>query len=340
MSKYIFTHVDKTVLDYHNMADTSKVHYVSAYGTLLPVYLAQDPTKREEIQQILTKPTQKTLIGQGYKKVFLLPNCGVSQDRLKENLKEHGIKLTTDLNEADAVITHNSISGEYQSSANINTKMLLASLWNYYAYIIKGADMTLLYQQEKDEVKYGGTWSWDSEDSESIYEMDYFTGAALVLSYMIGTQNFPVIDVETVMGESSTRQALTHDMLNMLISQINAGGDDRALAFKMLPTIDPDTNRHLLWKLSQECGNEIYYARRDKDLKYWYHNSGIEDYTDYTAEMMIVWLKENNLLTSRAFRYLEPIVRKEIRISNRDLYVFKVAVKPEYREYLKLEKNE
>ena len=170
--------------------------------------------------------------------------------------------------------------------------------------------------------------------------MDYFTGAALVLSYMIGTQNFPVIDVETVMGESSTRQTLTHDMLNMLISQINAGGDDRALAFKMLPTIDPDTNRHLLWKLSQECGNEIYYARRDKDLKYWYHNSGIEDYTDYTAEMMIVWLKENNLLTSRAFRYLEPIVRKEIRISNRDLYVFKVAVKPEYREYLKLEKNE
>ena len=88
MSKYIFTHVDKTVLDYHNMADTSKVHYVSAYGTLLPVYLAQDPTKREEIQQILTKPTQKTLIGKGYKKVFLLPNCGVSQDRLKENLKE------------------------------------------------------------------------------------------------------------------------------------------------------------------------------------------------------------------------------------------------------------
>jgi hypothetical protein len=55
---------------------------------------------------------------------------------------------------------------------------------------------------------------------------------------------------------------------------------------------------------------------------------------------MIIWLRENNLLTSRAFRYLEPIVRKEIQIHNRDLYVFKVEVKPEYREYLKIKQNE
>jgi hypothetical protein len=32
---------------------------------------------------------------------------------------------------------------------------------------------------------------------------------------------------------------------------------------------------------------------------------------------------------------LEPIVRKEIHISNRDLYVFKVQVKPEYLKYVK-----
>ena len=69
-------------------------------------------------------------------------------------------------------------------------------------------------------------------------------------------------------------------------------------------------------------------------------HSNIDKYSDMVAEEMIIWLKQNNLLTSRAFRYLEPIVRKEISISNRDLYVFKVAVKPEYREYLKLEKNE
>ena len=36
-----------------------------------------------------------------------------------------------------------------------------------------------------------------------------------------------------------------------------------------------------------------------------------------------------------SFKYLEPIVRREIRISNRDLYVFGVSVKKEYQKYLK-----
>ena len=75
------------------------------------------------------------------------------------------------------------------------------------------------------------------------------------------------------MGESSTRQTLTHDMLNMLISQINAGGDDRALAFKMLPTIDPDINHHFLWHFLKNVVMKLYYARRDKDLKYWYQKA-------------------------------------------------------------------
>jgi hypothetical protein len=313
---------------------------VSAYGGLLPVYLAQDPTKKEEIRQTLTEPTHTTLVGQGYNKVFLLPNCGISQDRVKEALKEHNIRLTTDINEADAVISHNSITNDYENSNNINTKTLLAHLWNYHAYHIQGTEKSLLYQKEKDEDAYGGTWSWPEDTYDSIYEMDYFTGAALNLSYMIDVNNLPVISVDTVVSESATRQVLTHDLLTMISSQIKAGHDDRALAFKMIPTLHPDKNHHLLWQLAQDCGHDLYYERRDKDLKYWYKTANIDTYGDCSAENMIIWLRENNLLTSRAFRYLEPIVRKEIQIHNRDLYVFKVEVKPEYREYLKIKQNE
>ena len=61
---------------------------------------------------------------------------------------------------------------------------------------------------------------------------------------------------------------------------------------------------------------------------------------DMSAEQMIIWLKENDLLTSNSFRYLEPIVRKDIQIHNRELYVFKCMVKPEFTEYLKLKTNE
>jgi hypothetical protein len=313
---------------------------VSAYGGLLPVYLAQDPTKKEEIIQTLTEPTHTTLVGQGYNKVFLLPNCGISQDRIKEALKEHNIRLTTDISEADAVISHTNISDDYENSNNINTKTLLAHLWNYHAYHLASKGKSLLYQQSKDEHDYGGSWSWPQDAYDSIYEMDYFTGAALNLSYMIEVQNLPVISVDTVVNESATRQVLTLDLLNMIKSQIKAGHDDRALAFKILPTIHPNKNHHLLWQLAQDCSSEMYYERRNKDLKYWYKNANIETYDDCSAENMIIWLRDKNLLTSRGFRYLEPIVRKNIQIHNRDLYVFKVEVKPEYREYLKIKENE
>ena len=50
---------------------------------------------------------------------------------------------------------------------------------------------------------------------------------------------------------------------------------------------------------------------------------------------MILWLESKGKLDTVSFRYLEPIVRKEISIHNRDLYTFKVAVKKEYQKYLK-----
>jgi len=50
---------------------------------------------------------------------------------------------------------------------------------------------------------------------------------------------------------------------------------------------------------------------------------------------MILTLESESKLNPEAFKYLEKIVRKEISIHNRDLYVFKVSVKSEYKKYLK-----
>ena len=52
-----------------------------------------------------------------------------------------------------------------------------------------------------------------------------------------------------------------------------------------------------------------------------------------TALQMIQDLEEKGTLNKISFKYLEPIVRKEIRIENRDLYTFRVEVKPEYKKY-------
>ena len=50
---------------------------------------------------------------------------------------------------------------------------------------------------------------------------------------------------------------------------------------------------------------------------------------------MVQHLEKLDILDKISFRYLEDIVRKEIRIENRDLYTFRVELKPEYRKYLK-----
>ena len=92
MSKYIFKTVPKSVLDHHNLADTSKLHYVSAYGDLMPVYLAQDPTLRESLETKIITQTVNTLVGKGYKKAFIIPDCPAKQDRLKMALTETSLE--------------------------------------------------------------------------------------------------------------------------------------------------------------------------------------------------------------------------------------------------------
>ena len=74
---------------------------------------------------------------------------------------------------------------------------------------------------------------------------------------------------------------------------------------------------------------------RNKDVQYWYDKSNFYDISRRNAQDMIQWLEEEGKLCKQSFRYLEPICRKEIHISNRDLYVFKVQVKKEYLKYMK-----
>jgi len=90
-----------------------------------------------------------------------------------------------------------------------------------------------------------------------------------------------------------------------------------------------------LWQFAQDCSNITYADNRDKDLKYWIEASKFTFFERKSAQGMILWLEENGDLCNTSFRYLEPIVRREISINNRDLYTFKVAVKKEYQKYLK-----
>ena len=128
---------------------------------------------------------------------------------------------------------------------------------------------------------------------------------------------------------------LDEELLSDLKTQLASYSDDKALALKIIPTIDYKKNYHLLWQFSQDCNNITYADNRDKDLQYWIDASNFREFERKSAQDMILWLDEEGKLDKTTFRYLEPIVRKEISIHNRDLYTFKVAVKKEYQKYLK-----
>jgi hypothetical protein len=338
MAKYIFKTVSQDVLDAYDIADTSKIHLVSAYGGYQPVYLLQNPTLRAELHYKITKPVSDTLTGKGYKKAFVVPNCPMPMDRLKSCLKEHKITVTTDLDVADVIITHDKIEDNFENGNNISTKVLLAKLWNYYAVHTSHTNLeeSLLYQYDKDSDKFGQHWHLDDDDKDSIYDMDYITGLALELAFKIDA-GMDTVSVSVAMNESATKQVLTQEMLSMLMAQLDGSDEDKELAYKILPTIDHKTNYHLLWKLAQTHGYDLSYTSRNKDLQYWYNKSDMETFYDFSAEQMIIWLQEKNLLNSINFRYLEPICREQITIQNRDLYVFNVKVKPEYQKFLKNE---
>ena len=128
-------------------------------------------------------------------------------------------------------------------------------------------------------------------------------------------------------------------IMDDIIRMIRDGSEEeREMVKKIVPAIDYRKKKHLLWKLATEVSGYMYRFNRDKDLSYWIQKSEFNSYSHNTAEDMIKQLEEEECLDTESFRYLEPIVRKEISINNRELYTFKVQVKEEYRKYLKIKK--
>jgi len=279
------------------------------------------------------------------KRAFLLPKSPISITRIRANLKEHGIILTNNYNDCDLVITHNDFHQQFRDGASIMSSKLMSKLWNYESMTeSKHCSWINTYHLENlVPVIYDAKFNFNiwNEEYESVLEGYMFTGMCVNLAYKIKTESIPVISVNDVIDQSATKQILTQQLLEDISSQLSSGNDENIeMAGKLLPTIDLTKNHHLLWELAQRTQSKIYKLNRNKDVQHWCGKADLSGLYYRSAEGMILWLEENELLDPTNFRYLEPIVRREIRIDNRNLYVFKVQVKPEYRQFLKNKKND
>ena len=284
-----------------------------------------------------------------YKKAFILPGCPVSLPRLKEALREHKITVTNDWNAADFFVTHDNYGQYHSDGESIRTNSMLFKMMNYEAMDISASENLANKQSEKNvdptiqivfDDKMAETYSRNSLDYDAdLYEKYVFTPLAIQIAYRIRHEQIPVIYAETCLNESANKTVIDQQLLDDLIRMIRDGSEEeREMVKKIMPAIDYRKKKHLLWKLATECSGYMYRFNRDKDLQYWMQKSNFNTYNHHNAEEMIKQLEKEECLDGESFRYLEPIVRKEISINNRELYTFKVQVKEEYRKYLKIKK--
>jgi len=281
-----------------------------------------------------------------YKRAFVLPNCPVSNDRIKSALKEHSITITKDLSKADIIVSHTDIDTSRENGVNINHNYMFNHLWNYSS-IDTGNVLIDNYCNENAREGVKARVILDAKAEEWInrynvmyhsmpYDSYLITGLAVNVAYEAEVNGIPVFDVQKVMHQSANKINITEQLMSDISSMVSSGGEDNwNMIGAILPTIDYKYKPHLIWQLSQDIGHSLYRIKRNKDVQYWRSASDFDLYYNMSALDMIQHMEKSNILNSESFKFLESIVRKEIRIDNRDLYVFKVNVKPEYKKYLK-----
>ncbi len=339
-SKSVFQKYDTDALDNFDLA-SDPIYGVIAGSSVEDVLVTQDETTYSNIREIIANATETDQTFINKKKAFVLPSSPVSNDKIKAALKEHKITVTNDYTQADLIVTHDDFDDRFENGETIKTTKMMYKLWNYELtsgdpnsnlsinkMVQNCGRHVIICPKITNNMRY---YNLDVEDS--LYDTWAITGLALNLAYEIYVGNKSTVSIETVLHTSATRQPLTEDVVDQVIRMWNAGGDDKEVAMQLLTTLDYTSNHHLMWKLTQQIGG-VHYNHHTKDLNHWMEASNWQFYYDQNAESMIQWMEENGHLNKISFKYLEPIVRKDITIQNRELYVFKVSVKKEYQKYL------
>lgn len=308
------------------------------------VLITQDVTTFEKIHNLLGTESLSSTEFQSLKRGFILPKCPTSQDRIKAACKEHSITITNDYEKADFIITHDEFKESFRNGEKIKIQTLMYKLWNYQTTpgtstgdtwldnLIKGNCNEVIVDEKFED---GGIAVHRCESGTDLMDEWGLPGLALNLAYLVDTNEMEVLNVETLLHSSANITELNETLVNELTTWIDSyDTDNLAVAAKILPTIDYTKKPHLMWQLAQNINGRMYNFNREKDVQYWMDQSELSTLYHNSAEEMILKLEEEGKLCNESFKYLERIVRKDISIHNRELYVFKVSVKKEYRKFL------
>ena len=270
--------------------------------------------------------------------------CHISTDRLKAALKEHKITVINDYEKADFIVPHINFYDSYSQIENIPQTKMLFHLQNGYYCNDHRTCVEDYYDDTKNSVildkrSLGDRYQHNIDYDSLPYDSFVFSNMAIRIADLVDSGDLQVVETDTILNQSANRVPMTEELmedLNKMISGYSASDEELQMAGKIIPTIDPTGEPYLLYKYSKEfLGNIEYKYSRNKDVIYWLDKHNCSYLSRITAEDAIKHFEQEGKLDSRCFRALEVECRKEIVISNRELYTFKVQVKPEYRKYMK-----
>ena len=305
------------------------------------IYLSESVAMYNKIEDLLTTETTSDLTT--VKRAFVLPMHTVSTDRLKAALKEHKIGITNDYEKADFIIPHTNFYETFSNVDNIPQSKLMFKLTNGY---FQNDHRKLVEDYHKntgnnvilDKRALGDRHQWNVDYTSAPYDSYCFSNMALTLADMVDKGEMVVIETDTILNQSANRVPLTEELMEDIKKMVNGydvSDEELAMAGKIIPTIDPTGEPYLLYKYAEDFLDDISYKyNRNKDVLYWMGKWNISYLSRLNAEQAIKHFEDKGLLDSRCFRALEVKCRQEIQIHNRELYTFKVQVKPEYRKYM------
>jgi hypothetical protein len=344
-NKSVYQNYDQHVLDYFGITHPTYVGLRLAQGDTIKVLTTDeyDVVNTNVLSALSTSNLDSTSF-KSKKKGFLLPGSTTTIPRVKYALKEQGIVLTNDYEEADFIITHDKVKQRFLQLEVINSTALIADCSlkqviintnthhsNVQLWIDENNLPVILDDRIRKEILHNRYFQMENK---KMYNTMLLTGMALNIAMMVQNGTLDVVDLLTVIESSNNIQPITIETIRDIERLVNSSSDDDiALAAMILPTIDTYSKKHLLWTLYNLIKNKLYKFNRIKDVQDWLKRF---DYYQYNkiAGRFIQHLHENEELDKESFLYLEEFARKDINIDNREIYKFKVEIHPDYEQYL------
>ena len=332
--------VDPTSLDDLGFTDAVQVGLMMNNLDIETMYLSESKSQYDKLKSILTTETTNDLTT--VKKAFLLPMHNVSTDRLKAALKEHKITVTNDYEKADFIVPHTNFYEKYLSVDNIAQTRMMFQLTNGYFSNEHREAVSDYHEKTENNVildkrALGDSYQHNVDYESAPYDSYVFSTMSISLAKAVEDGDLEVIETDTILNQSANRVPMTKELMEdikKMIDTYHASEEEYAMAGKIIPTIDPTGQPFLLYEYADFLNRKSYNFNRNKDVQYWLDKHDIHNLANCNAEQAIKYFEEKEMLDSKCFRALEVLCRKEIQISNRELYTFKVQVKPEYRKYM------